>query len=777
MKRREFLKTSSVVLGGTFTLVLFLALVACSVPLTTAIAEEWNAKLNLSFASDPAAARASFEIERKFDLSAVDEVHVTFSIDRPEAACWVTLYFQSGDGWYCWTADVRQSGRQTHVFLLPAHRKEGQPGSLDQINHLRLSFWRGRAIDATVELHELKLISYPVVVLEPKNARSEPVVRTWNRQLRTLLTDCGVEVGGLEQTALTASALKDRRVVILPLNSGLTEEHVTLLKRFVESGGKLIAFHLLPDELMRTLGFTPGSDVGPQEEVTTLAEVRFEPWFAEEFTEGIPMAFGQRSGIIRTAQPLDSSDRFHARTAAVWFDDSGKPTDHAALLVSDRGAFFSHILTEGEGDTDRRQDFMLSLLAKYYPDLWDDIKNKRLDDLYSIGEMPSETETEKMARRGNISQIVEPFENTDEARQFGIAFPSLRQKIAEQYIRSLPSVPGELRLWWEHAGTGAYPGDWDRTMRELKENGFNAVIPNMLWGGLAHYDSKLLPHSRTFEQYGDQIEQAVRAGKKHGVEVHVWKVNYNARNAPKEFVDSMRQAGRTQVRFNGAQDDWLCPSHPENRKLECDTMVEVATNYDVDGIHFDYIRYPGGDYCYCHGCHERFEKHVGEAIADWPRATRSDQWREKFDDWRCDQITALVADVHREVKAVKPSVKISAAVFPKQPDSRGLVFQDWPLWVERGYLDFLCPMNYTSDAALFESHVESQVKIVSGRVPIYPGICATASDLGIALTTDQIATQMMVARKHGAQGFTIFNLSRHTIEQIPPVLRLGPTKP
>ena len=46
----------------------------------------------------------------------------------------------------------------------------------------------------------------------------------------------------------------------------------------------------------------------------------------------------------------------------------------------------------------------------------------------------------------------------------------------------------------------------------------------MLWGGSAHYASDLLPRSETFEKYGDQLEQCCAAAKKHGLEVHVWKV-------------------------------------------------------------------------------------------------------------------------------------------------------------------------------------------------------------------------------------------------------------
>jgi len=400
------------------------------------------------------------------------------------------------------------------------------------------------------------------------------------------------------------------------------------------------------------------------------------------------------------------------------------------------------------------------------------VRIKRLGDLYAVGETPFETVAEKTARIATIARQIKPFENTEDARKLCLQYPVLRKELAEQYIRSIPGKPDELRFWWEHAGTGPYPGDWDRTMKELRENGFTAVIPNMLWGGLAHYDSKLLPHSQAFERYGDQIEQAVRAGKKHGIEVHVWKVNFNCMNAPKEFIDAMRRAGRTQVGFDGTPGDWLCPSHPENRKLECDAMLEVAKNYDVDGIHFDYIRYPDSEHCYCNGCRERFEKHIGEKIADWPKATRSEQWRKKFDDWRCEQITALVADVHREAKKLKPSIKISAAVFPQQPESRGWVLQDWPVWVEKGYLDFICPMNYTTSAVTFDAYVENQLKIVDGRIPIYPGIGAT-----LGISPDQTVTQISVTRKRGTSGFTLFDLNRNTIGSLAPILHSGPSQP
>ena len=190
--------------------------------------------------------------------------------------------------------------------------------------------------------------------------------------------------------------------------------------------------------------------------------------------------------------------------------------------------------------------------------------------------------------------------------------------LVRAYVLAQPSKTVEGRACWNHSGTGAYPGDWDRTAKELAENGFNMVLPNMLWGGVAHYPSDVLPRSQTFEKYGDQIAQCVAAAKKYGLQVHVWKVNWNLSTAPREFIEKIRREHRNQVSVNGEAENWLCPSHPENFQLELDSMLEVARKYDVDGLHFDYIRYPDHDKCYCDGCRSRFEQQTGTKVAKWP---------------------------------------------------------------------------------------------------------------------------------------------------------------
>ena len=104
--------------------------------------------------------------------------------------------------------------------------------------------------------------------------------------------------------------------------------------------------------------------------------------------------------------------------------------------------------------------------------------------------------------------------------------------------------------------------------------------------------------------------------------------------------------------------------------------------------------------------------------------------RNAFLDWRRAQITRLVSAVHAEVKAIKPSVQVSAAVFPDAPSAFDDVGQDWRKWITDGLVDFLCPMDYTTEMPSFTNLVAQQLAYAAGRIPIYPGIGALHTRAG-----------------------------------------------
>ena len=340
----------------------------------------------------------------------------------------------------------------------------------------------------------------------------------------------------------------------------------------------------------------------------------------------------------------------------------------------------------------------------------------------------------------------------------------------EAFFRAQSSKPGEFRATWCHSAYGIEGWGWDRTVAVLKTNGFNAIIPNLLWAGLAHYPSKILPVSSKVQEHGDQVAECLKACRKYGIEIHVWKVNQNLSTAPKEFRAKLRAEGRTQKSKSGEDMDWLCPSHPDNFALERDSMLEVVRNYDVDGVHFDYIRYPNSGVCYCAGCQERFEKAAGVKMEKFPEDVITSQQAGKFNDWRREQITRLVRAVSTEARKLKPRIKISAAVFRDWESCRQSIGQDWKAWVEAGYLDFVCPMDYDGDNSKFAESVRKQVTWVNHQIPLYPGIGSHKLS-----GPEQLVRQIQLTRELGADGFVVFNLTEKLATEFLPPLRLRVT--
>jgi uncharacterized lipoprotein YddW (UPF0748 family) len=349
-----------------------------------------------------------------------------------------------------------------------------------------------------------------------------------------------------------------------------------------------------------------------------------------------------------------------------------------------------------------------------------------------------------------------------------------REQLVQAYCLAQKPLGGEFRGFWCHSAFGVQGMDWDEAIHRLADNGFTAILPNMLWGGAAFYESKVLPVAARISTRGDQIRQCLAACRKYGVQMHVWKVDWNlGLAAPKDFVARMRRAVRLQANSRGKEEPWLCPSHPDNQQLEIAAMVEVVRNYDVDGIHFDYIRYPDNDHCFCAGCKDRFEHLTGAAITNWPGDVLTEgSLRQRWLEWRRGNITAVVRAVSEQARAVKPSIKLSAAVFPNWAVDRDGVGQDWKLWCEKGYLDFVCPMDYTPSNHHFETMVAQQVEW-AGRTPCYPGLGVSASSS--RLGADRAIEQINITRRYQTHGFVIFNYGVKESNELLPMLGLGIT--
>ncbi|HUU29026.1 MAG TPA: family 10 glycosylhydrolase, partial [archaeon] len=292
------------------------------------------------------------------------------------------------------------------------------------------------------------------------------------------------------------------------------------------------------------------------------------------------------------------------------------------------------------------------------------------------------------------------------------------QKSAGQ--NSAYNFVAEGRGTWIGRAKGA---NWDSTMAALKDAGYNMVFPNMCTGGAALYPSEFLP----MISERDELALCIEAAHKYGIEVHVWRINWYMSACPDSFTQAMEKAGRIQYAYNGKRGyelewelnrDWLCPSNPDNRKLEFDTMLELVKKYDVDGVHFDYMRFGREELCYCQGCRENFEKETGLKISKWPDDVWKDgKYREVYLDWRRQLIGSSAREIARAVHTYDPYVCVSLAARPWTEHAYNSDGQVWWEWANEGILDFICPMNYTTEQDRFVSIMKEGLPLLKGVIP------------------------------------------------------------
>ncbi|MCP4642404.1 MAG: family 10 glycosylhydrolase [bacterium] len=737
--------------------------------------------------ADTSLERVSWDLDVPLDLAGAMGVQFRFYCPDSSPVSTFNLYFRSGGGWYATIfAPDGSSGWSTVRITKGDMGIEGQPKGWGSIDRIRISAWAAERRNTEFYLADLGILGADAQIVL---VRGEYAARQSGSEARSIeqfakamgqrLTDLGLAYVPMSDIDVSAKHLAGKKLLILPYNPALPPGFSETVKDFVASGGKLMSFYMLHPELGSVIGMKRGTHMKAQ----------YDGQFSSMRTvdgalPGLPASTEQRSWNISTASPVPG----RAKVAAVWCDADGKSTGEPAVIVSDTTIHMTHVmLTDDPGNKLR---MLLAMVMRFAPECGQEAAESHVRRIGEAGGLGSFENLVAFVRRN--AKRDEPMTwlkqadrlRTDAARLaakddvFGAMEKAVqsREYALRAFCAAQKSERGEHRAFWCHDAMGVDGMTWDEAVKTLADNGFTAILPNMLWGGTAYYESDVLPRSWQLAEHGDQIAECLAACKKYGVECHVWKVNFNMSSKAKPaFVKQMVNEGRVQVALDGTREDtWLCPSHPANQQLEIDSMVEVAMKYDVDGVHFDYIRYPDDTHCFCAGCRKRFEASLGRKVKNWPADARNDEaLKARWNEFRRTQITTVVEGVHRRLRKDRPKVEISAAVFRNWPIHRDSVAQDWKVWCDKGYLDFVCPMDYVPQNGTFDNMVAQQVGW-AGDVPVYPGI-------GLSCWPDRtdivkLIQQIEITRKHKTGGFTIFNYGVTEADVVVPQCGLGVTR-
>lgn len=299
--------------------------------------------------------------------------------------------------------------------------------------------------------------------------------------------------------------------------------------------------------------------------------------------------------------------------------------------------------------------------------------------------------------------------------------------------------------------TTVYNQDWPKTknniaaqqkeMRDLldtlKSTGVDTVMFQARTEGDALYKSSINPWSKVLtgtqgkDPGYDPLQYVINEAKARGMKVHVWLnpyrvttsgTDYNALSAnhPARVNQNWTLVHNGRIYYN--------PELPEVKKHIVDTVAEIVTNYDIDGIHFDDYFYPV-DYPLPEG--ETKDGAVANA--------------------RRNHINDMINQVRTKTKSIKSNVQFGLSPRGiwknKSNDSLGSNtrgkesyysdFADSRKWVKDNMVDYIVPQIYWEkghSAADYETVLSWWADVAKGtNVKLY---------VGQGIYKDEVATEI-----------------------------------
>jgi uncharacterized lipoprotein YddW (UPF0748 family) len=334
-----------------------------------------------------------------------------------------------------------------------------------------------------------------------------------------------------------------------------------------------------------------------------------------------------------------------------------------------------------------------------------------------------------------------------------------------------------MRGLWVVRTALASPASVDRVVDDAQRAGFNALFVQVRGRGDAFYRSELVPRSDILAAQPpgfDPLARLMERARARGMEVHAWMnmllcAGFRRILPPghvvalhPEWIMVPRSTARAALAVRrdrlvdlvarhsspDAEGLYLSPSAPEaGDHLEA-VVREMLRMYAVDGLHLDFIRYPGPEYDYSRAALDGFADRVGRSV---DRLEAPERAPAAWADYRRDVLTALVNRLSRAARGERPRLMVSAAVAGDEAQAVAVKFQSWPDWISRGSIDAVCPMAYNADSRIFHAQIRDARERTGPHRPVWAGVGAYRLDV------DGIIERVGLARSAGAAGVVIFS--------------------
>ena len=354
--------------------------------------------------------------------------------------------------------------------------------------------------------------------------------------------------------------------------------------------------------------------------------------------------------------------------------------------------------------------------------------------------------------------------------------------------------PPEFRGLWVDRWSYQSPKDVQAIVQKAAQANFNAIFFQVRGKADAYYQSNHEPWAAgltvsgtyTQTQLGqnpgwDPLQLAIDEAHARGLQLHAWINVYPVwlgespppSTTPEHMYNLFNELyGDNWVQWNSQGQPmrlnkdylWASPGHEDVSERIVHVCEDIVTNYDVDGLHLDRIRYAGPEFS---------RDPISEATFAQAQIFDPDL---TWEDWQRAQVTHLVGQIYEQVILAHQDVMLTAAVWPIYRDYWDWItndgydgyYQDSQGWMGEEVIDGIAPMLYANlvsmagtepdDYALrFDTLIRDFVAADNGRFALAGIYAGTSPSLAHYDDFSDIAQSINLARQAGAAGQVIFS--------------------
>jgi uncharacterized lipoprotein YddW (UPF0748 family) len=333
----------------------------------------------------------------------------------------------------------------------------------------------------------------------------------------------------------------------------------------------------------------------------------------------------------------------------------------------------------------------------------------------------------------SAKQVLENFPNLavtnySEARQLWL---DARRSLWDNYPVGRYFAQPEIRAMWVDRGTivkARSKEDLKPLFDQMAEAGINTVFFEVLNASYPIYPSSIAPEQNPLTKGWDPLQAAIELAHERKMELHAWVWIFAAANEghnrilnlPDDYLGpvlsknpdwvNLDKNGQAFNRTPGFKKAFFDPANPRVRQYLFILLDEIATRYDVDGVQFDYIRYPFQDgqtkqtFGYGNSSRHLFKEIYG---VDPIELTSSSPLWSQWIGFKAQQVDSFVTEASSRLRQKRPNLMISTAVFPMERRERlSALQQNWEEWINNGSVDLMVLMTYALHTGSFEDRTQ-----------------------------------------------------------------------